>query len=311
MMPLLRDYRRWPATLRGGAVAIGNFDGLHRGHLAVIERLLAVAKAKAVPAIILTFEPHPRHFFQPSQMPIRLQSFAEKARMLRALGIDALLAQRFDASFSQLSAEQFMQQVLMEGLGARHILTGEEFVFGHARIGNAALLSQKAKQSGAFSYEALAPIGNAGEGKFSSSKVREHLRHGEMALASALLGRPYAWTRRVVHGEKRGRMLGFPTANLLPPPLILPRFGVYAVRCDLADGRRLGGVANLGVRPSFGQHAPLCEVHLFSESPLMLYGQHLSIEFAHHLRDERRFENEQALRAQIAIDVAAAKQYVS
>lgn len=306
-MQLWRDGALWPDALKGGVVAIGNFDGLHRGHHAIITRTCSEAKRLGAPAIMLTFEPHPRHYFQPSSLALRVQPFADKARMLKASGMNGLLALRFNEQLASLSAEDFIQTILIHTLGARRIITGEEFVFGHQRSGNAQLLQQYA-QKGCFDYEAIAALGNAGEGKYSSSKIREHLRQGEMALAASLLGRPYSWSRPVVHGAKRGRELGFATANLRPPPVLLPRFGVYAVQCSWG-ARHSVGVANLGIRPTIDGHAssPLLEVHLLANDIPDLYGQRLSVTFGDYLRGERRFDSLDALKAQIAIDVAQVK----
>lgn len=313
-MRIIRDYRHWPDSLKGGVVAIGNFDGLHRGHEAVLARVQAEATRRAVPAVVLCFEPHPRAFFQPESPRLRLMRFAQKAAALRTRGITALLAQRFDAAFAQLSAGAFIRDVLAEGLGAQAVITGEDFVFGRGRGGSAGTL-RKAAADGLFAYEAVAPVGNAGEGKFSSSKIREHLRQGELRHVAAMLGRPYAWCRRVVHGDKRGRLLGFPTANFIPPPVLLPRRGVYAVRGgwggrDGSNGVRAEGVANLGWRPSVGGTRLLLEVHWFDVSA-DLYGSLQEVAFIEHLRDERRFDGPDALRAQLAADCKQARAILS
>jgi riboflavin kinase/FMN adenylyltransferase len=298
-----REYGSWPEHLRGGVVAIGNFDGLHAGHFALLHRLKAAAKTLGVPAILLTFEPHPRRYFQAQAPDLRLMSFAEKARKLKAFGIDAILAQRFNAAFSGLSAETFIQDVLAGALKARKVLTGDDFIFGHQRGGNAVML----RNTKEFDYDTIAPVGNAGEGKFSSSKIREHLRQGEMALAANILGRPYGWPARpVLHGDKRGRTIGFPTANLLPPRLLLPRHGVYAVRAHWGD-TSAQGVANLGQRPTVNGQRVQLEVHLFDRDEA-LYGQKMAVDFVAHLRDEQRFDGLDALKAQIAHDSARARE---
>ncbi len=298
-----REYGAWPEHLRGSVVAIGNFDGLHAGHLALLKRLKAEASELGVPAIILTFEPHPRRYFQPQAPDFRLMTFAQKARQLSTFGVDAILAQRFNKPFSSLSAETFIEEVLVNSLKARKVLTGDDFIFGHNRGGNASLL----RQAGSFDYETIVPVGNVGEGKFSSSKIREHLRQGEMALAASMLGRPYRWSARpVLHGDKRGRTIGFPTANLLPPKLLLPRHGVYAVRARWGDAHA-EGVANLGSRPTVNGQRVQLEVHLFDRNE-DLYGQKLAVDFVAHLRDEQRFDGLEALQAQIVIDSDRARE---
>ena len=305
-MQIFRDYRHWPDALKGGVVVIGNFDGLHRGHIAVLEQAREKAKTLNAPFVVLTFEPHPRRLFQPDSPELRLMSFADKARTLKALGVDAILAQRFNRAFSQLDAPAFMQQVLVDALGAQSVLTGEDFIFGHQRSGHAESLMQFSKAQQAFSYLPISPVGNQDEGKFSSSKIREHLRQGEMRHVCAMLGRPYRWCRTVIHGDARGRTIGFPTANMLPPPLLLPRYGVYAVRGQWEGMAQAQGVANLGVRPSVDGERCLLEVHWF-DVDADLYGQELCVEFIEHLRDEQHFDGIEALKDQIAQDCAQAK----
>lgn len=305
-MQLYRHYRDWPAHWQHGVVAIGNFDGLHLGHQAVIAQLMRAADAADAPPIILCFEPHPRRFFQPGSPRLRLMRLAEKVRQLEKMGVQAMLVQRFNRAFSELSAEAFIREVLVAAMQARIVMTGEDFMFGHRRTGNAQLLAQYAEQTGAFRYHPVAPVGNTGEGKYSSSKVREHLRQGEIALAAAMLGRPYRLCGRVIHGDQRGRTIGFPTANILPPPVLLPRLGVYAVRGEYC-GKPLAGVANLGCRPTVKGERIQLEVHWFDFNA-DLYGETLCVELVAHLRDEQRFDNLEVLKAQIAQDVQAARE---
>ena len=302
-----REYRDWPAKLKGGIVAIGNFDGLHRGHQLIIEQLVQAAKEQQKPAIILSFEPHPRRLFQPDAPELRLLPFHRKAAMLRAMGVDGLLAQRFNRKFSQLDAQAFIEQVLVNGLAANRVITGEDFVFGHQRSGNAAILADYAEKTSAFTYQPIAPLGNEGEGKFSSSKIREHLRQGEMELASRMLGRPYDWEGRVITGDQRGRTIGFPTANIKAPPILLPRYGEYAMRGEW-NGALHHGVANFGVRPTYQVPKPQLEVHWFGVDE-DLYGKTIRIEWLKHLRDEKRFDGLDALKAQIEKDKHLAQEF--
>lgn len=306
-MRIFRDFNDWPASLKGGVVVIGNFDGLHRGHLAVLEQAKQQSEDLAVPLIVMTFEPHPRRLFQPEAPELRLQSFSQKARQLKALGVDAILAQRFTRDFSQLAASAFMQQVLIGGLAAQCVMTGEDFIFGHQRSGHSDTLAAFAQKTGLFHYMPVAPVGNAGEGKFSSSKIREHLRQGEILHVNAMLGRPYTWQGRVIHGHKRGREMGFPTANIAPPAVMLPRFGVYAVRGSWDDMRGVCGVANIGIRPTLGEDCPLLEIHWF-DCQDDLYGKQITVEWIAFLREEHRFDGLDALKAQIAQDCVQAKE---
>jgi riboflavin kinase/FMN adenylyltransferase len=303
-MRLIRDFRDLPATLRAGVVAIGNFDGLHHGHDLVLRHLRDEADRRQAPAMVMSFEPSPRRFFTPDAPLLRILPLREKIRRLREdYRADVCLMQRFDAAFAGMTARAFIEQVLQDGLGVRHVITGEEFCFGRQRAGNVTMLEQWGRESGHFTTSAL-PLAGDGE-KYSSSRIREALRGGDMALAEKLLGRAYYWKRRVVHGDKRG--LGAPTANLLPPAVLKPRRGVYAVRAFTQDGAYYKGVANFGMQPSFGGTQERLEVHLFDFSG-DLYGQELTVEWKAFLRDEQTFASTDALRAQIMRDVAAAKE---
>lgn len=309
-MRIVRDYQNWPQALKGSVVAVGNFDGVHRGHQAVLHRICEEAERLTAPSVVMCFEPHPRHYFQPDAPQLRIMTFADKAKLLREMGIEAVLAQRFRAHFAQIPAEDFIQKVLCEALGARKVITGQDFIFGHGRGGNTALLSHVAQEKGLFEYEAIAPLGNKGEGKFSSSKIREHLRQGEMHYVEAMLGRPYSWTRRVFKGDQRGRELGFPTANMLPPAVLLPRLGVYAVRGSWQGMQDAKGVANFGTRPTVGGTRTQLEVHWF-DCDADLYHKEITVQFVAHLRDEMPFDGLEALKTQIAQDVSRAKEVLA
>lgn len=306
-MRIIRDYRDCPDALKGAVIAIGNFDGLHRGHERILDELLRQAHLAGRPAMMLSFEPHPRRFFAKDRPPVRIQPFSEKAAMLKARGLDVLLAQRFNTDFSRLSAPDFLQMVLHHGLRASQVITGKDFIFGYERSGNSALIAQYAQAQHAFAYKAIEPLANAGEGKFSTSKIREHLRQGEMAHIQAMLGRPYRWCRRVVHGDKRGREMAFPTANLIPPPVLLPRGGVYAVRAGWRDYSGLPAVANLGWRPTVDGQTRRLEVHLLDQRA-NLYGEKMTVDFYAHLRDEIPFESLDALKQQIEQDCKQARE---
>lgn len=286
------------------AIAIGNFDGLHHGHRAVLDATTRAAAAMGVIPAVLTFEPHPRMFFAPRSPSIRLMPFAEKARALRGLGIGRLLALRFNRAMMEMTAEAFVREILA-GFNARHVVTGEGFVFGHRRQGDTGLLAALAPAAG-FTYQTVAPVA-AGGRPCSSTRLREALRAGDPAGAAALTGAPYVLEGRVVRGDGRGRQLGFPTANVhLPPDKFLPADGVYAVHAEIG-GRRYPAVANLGMRPTFDGTRRSFEVHLLDGGG-DLYGRRLRAHLLHRVRGEKRFDGIEALKRQIAQDIQDAQQ---
>jgi riboflavin kinase/FMN adenylyltransferase len=290
------------------AVAIGNFDGLHRGHRAVLARMQDhAAKAGLVPAV-LTFEPHPRQFFKPGAPAFRLERLADKLQHLQATGVQRVFALRFNAVFAALSAEQFLEQVLRYGMQARAVVTGENFAFGAKRGGDTALLNAWGAAHG-IATDAVPPVTVGGQ-VCSSSAVRAALAEGAMETATALLTRPYRLVGRVLHGDKRGRQIGFPTANIQPvTTLMLPRYGVYVVR-TVIEGKTVGGVANIGLRPTVGGDTrPRFEVHLFDYEG-DLYGKKLAVDLLTHVRAEKRFDSFAELTHQIEQDAHAARQYL-
>jgi len=301
-------------VLRGHSVAvasptvltIGNFDGVHRGHLALLERLRQVAVSERLMPAVLTFEPHPREFFAPAAAPARLAILREKLELLATQGVEATMICRFNAALASLSAEEFVREILVGALSVRHLIIGDDFRFGRSRAGDFALLRAMGQQLG-FAVEAMPEVTVKGE-RVSSSAVRESLEAGEMERAARLLGRPYIIDGKVVHGNKLGRELGFRTANIYIRHNPLPMTGVFAVEvAGLADVP-LPGVANLGVRPTIGGLRPLLEVHIF-DFDRNIYGSHLAVRFMHKLRDEHKFPDVDALKAQIARDAQAARQY--
>ena len=291
---------------RPTALAIGNFDGVHRGHGALLERLGEVARQASLPPAILTFEPHPREFFSPASAPTRLTTLREKLELLAEAGVEQAMVCRFNAGFAALSAQEFIDEVLVRGLRVRHLIIGDDFRFGRGRTGDFALLQQAGTAHG-FAVEAMGSVTVNGE-RVSSSGVRAALAVGDMEHAARLLGRPYIIDGKVVHGEKIGRQLGFATANLRIRHNPLPMSGVFAVEVSGLGERPLPGVANLGIRPTVGGVRPLLEVHLF-DFDRDIYGAHISVRFVHKLRNEQRFPNFDALKAQIAADAAAARAY--
>jgi len=291
------------------AVTIGNFDGLHLGHQAMLTRLQDVARARGLPSCVLSFEPHPREFFTPEQAPARLSSLREKAECLRQRGIDRLHVFRFDRAFSALSAESFIQQVLGYTLQARYVLVGDDFRYGARRAGDFALL-QHSGQSLGFDAEFLPTVEVAGE-RASSTAVRSALAAGELAHAARLLGRPYSISGHVVHGDKLGRDIGFPTANIQLKHNRPPLMGIFAVEVIGLNGSPLPGVASLGKRPTVKNPdaAPVLEVHLFDFNA-DIYGRRVHVDFLHKLRDEEKYPDLDSLVAQIRRDVDNAKQFL-
>lgn len=285
-------------------LTIGNFDGVHLGHRALLDQLRGAASARRLLPAVLTFEPHPREFFDPARAPARLTILREKFELLAEYGAALTMVTRFDARFAALSPEDFVRRVLVEGLRARHLIVGDDFRFGARRAGDFALLAALGGQHD-FGVEAMGSVLVDGE-RVSSSAVREALAAGDMDRAARLLGRAYAIDGRVVHGDKRGRTLGFPTANIRIRHNPLPMTGVFAVEVSDYCAAPYRGVANLGVRPTVNGVRPLLEVHLFDFSR-DIYGAHLNVRFVKKLRDERRFADLDALRTQIGADAAAAR----
>lgn len=303
-MRIVRALDHVPAAARGPAVALGNFDGVHRGHQGVLDVTRAVAAKLGAPFGVLTFEPHPRQEFRPQDPPFRLTPLRAKALRLRALGLDALYVARFDRTFSQRTADAFVRDVLVAGMGVRHVVTGEDFAFGHQRRGTAALLQEWGARAG-FGVTLVAPVGGADAVK--SSRVRALLNDGKPAEAAAMLGDWWRVVGRVRPGDARGRTLGYPTANLLLGDLLRPRFGVYAARATVAgEGKARPAVASLGVRPMFGGIIPLLEVHLFDYAG-DLYGRELCIDVIEYLRPEATFTDLPALVRQMDADSARAR----
>jgi riboflavin kinase/FMN adenylyltransferase len=291
------------------AVTIGNFDGLHLGHQAMLARLKDVARARGLPACVLSFEPHPREFFAPEQAPARLSTLREKAECLQRVGIDRFHVFRFDRAFSSLSPEAFIEQVLGHTLQARYVLVGDDFRYGAKRAGDFTLLKEKGQSLG-FDAEHLPTVEVAGE-RASSTAVRQALAAGELEHAARLLGRPYSISGRVVHGDKLGRDIGFPTANIQLRHNQPPLMGIFAVEVCGLNGAPLPGVASLGRRPTVkgADAVPVLEVHLF-DFDAEIYGRRVRVDFLHKLRDEAKYPDLDSLVAQIRRDVDNAKQFL-
>jgi riboflavin kinase/FMN adenylyltransferase len=287
------------------AIAVGSFDGVHRGHAAMFERLLEAARGRALAAAVLTFEPLPREFFAPDAAPARLTSLGEKVALLAARGVDCVVVERFDRSFASLRAGEFAER-LARRHRARHVLVGPDFRYGAGREGDCASLARSGRALG-FEVEILAPVAVDGE-RVSSTRVREALAAGDFERAARLLGRRYAICGRVLHGTKRGRDLGFPTANVRLGRRKPALAGIFAVKCYGAATRGLEGVASLGINPAVRTSGPATlEAFLFDFSG-DLYGRRLTVEFVKKLRDEAHFATLDALAAQIRRDCDAARE---
>ncbi len=309
-MRIITALDRVPLTARGSVLAIGNFDGVHLGHQALLAEARARADEMGAPAAVLTFEPHPRSFFRPAGgTPFRLTPFAAKARALARLGVDTLFQAQFDAVLAAMPAQTFILDLLLEQLGAIHIVVGYNFCFGKARSGDSAVLRHMGAMEG-FGVSLVGAVRSPAGSPISSTAIRRHLEAGEVTAAAAQLGRPWAIVAPVEQGDRRGRTIGFPTANLRLGEHLVPALGVYAVDVVMPDDSIRWGVANLGRRPTFDQTEVKLEVHLFDFAG-DLYGAELEVRLIAHLRAERKFSGLEALTAQIAQDCLAARAALS
>jgi riboflavin kinase/FMN adenylyltransferase len=301
----LNDWRGLRPEDRGASAAFGNFDGVHLGHTRVIEAAKAAAGRLHAPTAVISFEPHPRRWFQPEAEPFRVMTLDQQARALQAVGVDLFYVLPFDADLAEMSCETFAQDVLVDGLGVRHVAAGFDVTFGKGRTGSGEALARYGRQLG-FEVTIVERVADAHDLKLSSSAVREALQQGRPDAAAAILGRPFAIEGVVAHGDQRGRLLGFPTLNVELGDYVRPAFGVYATRTRLPDGREIAGVSNLGKRPTVGGTVERLETHLFDFEG-DLYGQTVETALAAFIRPERKFDGIEALKAQIAADAAAAR----
>lgn len=289
---------------RGGIIALGNFDGFHIGHQAVIGRAIAWAKAEGRPVYVATFDPHPVRHFAPLAPPFRLTSVDQRQELFAEAGVDGMLVFNFNAELAAVTAEEFVADWLVARGGIAGVVTGEDFTFGKGRGGSVSFLKDHGPAIGLRS-EAVGPVCDD-EGPISSSRIRQALHAGDCATANRLLTRPFTVRAPVLHGDKLGRTIGFPTANIWMSGYVRPRYGIYAVKGRLPDGRVLHGAANMGIRPTFDPPKELLEPHFFDFAE-DLYGQVIDVEFHHFLRGEEKYDSLDALTAQIAKDCAAAK----
>jgi riboflavin kinase / FMN adenylyltransferase len=317
-MRIFRHFEDVPDAFRGAVVAIGNFDGVHRGHQALIAEARGEARGGGHPLAVLAFEPHPQEFFRPRPDSIRLTPLRMKARLLSELGVDAMFALSFDASMAGRTAPEFVRDVLVRGIGAKAIVVGPDFEFGKGRGGNLATLKEMGAANGfsvtCFEMVTTPNSSDQSVAKISSTRIREALAAARPEEAAMLLGRWWAVEARVEHGDGRGRTMGFPTANMHLGHCFAPGFGVYAVRVTIMDNEtpvsRHDGVANFGVRPMYQTKVPLMEAHLFDFEG-DLYGRHLMVELISYIRPEAKFADLDALIAQIGRDAEQAREILA
>jgi riboflavin kinase/FMN adenylyltransferase len=297
-----------PEALRGAVIALGNFDGFHLGHQAVAGEAVRWARAEGRPAIIATFDPHPVRHFKPDAPPFRLTTLDQRETLFKEAGADAMLVFAFDGALASTTADSFVRDLLADRLGAAAVVTGEDFTFGRARGGNIGVLRDVGAEVG-LRTRAVGPVLEGGE-VVSSSRIRDALVAGDPQEAARLLTRPFAIRGPVQHGDKVGRTINFPTANLDIGSYLRPRYGIYAVTGHLPDGRVLKGAANIGIRPTFDPPKELLEPHFFDFSG-DLYGQEIEVAFHHFLRGEAKFDSLDALVAQMGRDCDEARRLLA
>ena len=297
-----------PGHLRGGVVALGNFDGFHRGHQAVVGAAIADGRASGRPVLVASFDPHPVRYFHPDAAPFRLTSLDQRAELFAQAGADAMLVFSFNELLANVSPAEFVSDWLIGRAGARHVVTGQDFTFGKGRAGDVAVLQQLGAAHG-LTAQAIGPVSDA-KGPISSSRIRAALVAGDPEEAARMLTRPYRIQGNVQHGDKLGRTIGFPTANIAMDRYLRPKYGIYAVRGLLPDGRVLEGAANLGIRPTFDPPKELLEAHFFNFDE-SLYDQCIEVELIAFLRPEAKFDGLDALTAQMALDCAEAKRILA
>ena len=305
-MEFIRGLHNIRPRHRGCVATIGNFDGVHRGHQAIISQLQTKAEQLNVPSLVMLFEPQPREFFAPKQAPSRLTTAREKCELLRAYGVDRVLLIRFNRAFCSQSARTFCEDVLLNGLDVRHLVVGDDFRFGSDRAGDFAFLQAFGKEHG-FSVEDTETLAIGGA-RVSSTRVRDALAAGDFAEAERLLGRPYGIAGRVVHGDKIGRTIGVPTANVLLKRIRSPLHGVYAVSVEGAGDQLRPAIANVGDRPTVSGQELRLETHIF-DFDQDIYGRRVHILFHQHIRDEQKFSDIEALKQQIQEDFVIAREY--
>ncbi len=307
MTPIYYSDKKIPDELRGAIIALGNFDGFHRGHQVVAKTARDWTQRKKRPLIIATFDPHPVRYFRPDTPPFRLTTLEQRAALFGQAGADAMLVFSFNAALAATKADDFIAHLLVDHLGAYGVVTGEDFTFGQGAKGNISLLHGYGAMVG-LSAKSVKPVGDDPQENnvISSSRIRKALQDGEPQSAMQLLSRPFTIRGEVIHGDKNGRLLGYPTANVELQQYLRPKYGIYAVKGRLSDGRILNGAANLGMRPSFDPPKELLEPYFFDFNG-DLYGQTIEVELHHFLRCEAKFDNLEDLKIQMALDCDKAR----
>ncbi|MGI9360821.1 MAG: bifunctional riboflavin kinase/FAD synthetase [Parasphingorhabdus sp.] len=303
-MMRLNGQNRITDEMRGAIIALGNFDGFHKGHQAVVKAAIDWAKSANRPVIVATFDPHPVRHFKPDTPPFRLTTLDQRERLFTAAGADAMLVFEFDAQLAATTAEDFVEKLLVERFGAAGVVTGEDFTFGKGRAGNVDVMKELGAPLG-LATKTVSSVNDDGD-VVSSSRIRGALEEGDCETAARLLTRPFAIEGTVIHGDKNGRDLGFPTANVDMGHYLRPKYGIYAVKGRLPDGRVVNGAANLGIRPSFDPPKELLEPHFFDLDE-DLYGQVIEVELHHFLRGEEKFDDLDALIVQMEKDCEQAR----
>jgi riboflavin kinase/FMN adenylyltransferase len=293
-----------PAAFRGGVIALGNFDGFHRGHQVVVGRAVARARAEGRPALAAIFDPHPAAFFRPDLPPFRLTTIDQRQSLFAGAGVDATIVIGFDAALAALSPEAFVADLLRDRYAAGGIVTGFDFTFGRSRSGSTAFLAEAGQGLG-FDTEIVAPVSD-GQGPISSTRIRRAIAEGDCDAATTLLTRPFTIQGRVIHGDKVGRTIGYPTANVELADYLRPHYGIYAVRARLDDGRVIDGAANVGIRPSFDPPKELLETTLFDFSE-NLYDRVMEVELVSYIRPEAKFDDLDGLVRQMDADCEEAR----
>ncbi len=307
MTPIYYSDKKIPDELRGAIIALGNFDGFHRGHQVVAKTARDWAQKEKRPLIIATFDPHPVRYFRPDTPPFRITTLEQRAELFGQAGANAMLVFSFNDVLAKTKADNFIANLLVDHLGAYGVVTGEDFTFGQGAKGDIALLHGYGAMVG-LSAKSVKPVGDDPQENnvISSSRIRKALQNGDPQSAMQLLSRPFTIRGEVIHGDKNGRLLGYPTANIEMNQYLRPKYGIYAVKGILSDGRILNGAANLGMRPSFDPPKELLEPYFFDFNE-DLYGQSIDVELHHFLRGEARFDNLEDLKIQMALDCDTAK----
>jgi riboflavin kinase/FMN adenylyltransferase len=304
-MQIIRHYEDCPESAKGCVIALGNFDGIHKGHQEIIKQAINISKESNSNSAIMTFEPHPKSFFQNSDTKIRLTPFYDKGKLLENFGIDILFAMHFDKKFSQITADNFVDDILVDTLKVKTIIIGHDFIFGYKRQGNAELLKEKADLLGfnLIQIDAISKGGNI----YSSTKIREFLKDGEVEKANNWLGRPHFITGKIEAGEQRGRTLGYPTANIYLKDQLRIRFGVYQVTIQIeGSNEQLPAIANIGCKPMFDDNRDILEVFIF-DFDRDIYDKKVKVEFLKFIRDEEKFDSIDELTTQITLDCSKVK----